>query len=345
VYPKDFKFVGWHPACRCFATSVLKTPDELEADNERIMNGDEPLTESVNTVKDMPENFKGWIDKNADRIAAAEKRGTLPYFIKDNKGYVTNAKKGAGYFTTYISTTANVTPTTPLDLSNINVALSDIAKQYPEYFNKGYNGIFPAPAGQQYFMSADINTGKIFVNFAANENGFDAGTSLVKAFEKIRAGAKLTEHEEYSIEVLWHEILHLKSKNTTVLPSINTVDTGFQRVAMETFNQIVARKTYPAFLNQLGGKAAAHQEWILNSGYGYSDTVANTRKILDMLNINNGKFYTAAEKLLMKDYADFDKNIVSIMEKMSGRKNIMDIFGYIEIEDFDEYLTIFNKRR
>ena len=36
-YPKDFKFTGWHPHCRCYATPLLKTPEELAADNQRIM--------------------------------------------------------------------------------------------------------------------------------------------------------------------------------------------------------------------------------------------------------------------------------------------------------------------
>jgi hypothetical protein len=62
----------------------------MAADNERILNGGEPATGSVNTVKDVPEDFKKWITKNSDRIAKAEKRDTLPYFIKDNQNYFNN---------------------------------------------------------------------------------------------------------------------------------------------------------------------------------------------------------------------------------------------------------------
>jgi hypothetical protein len=87
-YPKDFKFTGWHPACRCHAISILKTEDELEADNEKIMQGEEPSTESVNTVKDVPDGFKKWIDKNADRISISGYKGTTPYFLLDNDKYV-----------------------------------------------------------------------------------------------------------------------------------------------------------------------------------------------------------------------------------------------------------------
>ena len=38
-YPKDFKFTGWHPHCRCYTTTILKTSKEMQRDNERIMQG------------------------------------------------------------------------------------------------------------------------------------------------------------------------------------------------------------------------------------------------------------------------------------------------------------------
>jgi hypothetical protein len=81
-YPRDFKFVGWHPQCRCYITYILKSDEEFWADLEKGENN-----ESVNTVKDVPYNFKEWLARNEDRIARAERNGTLPYFLRDNKGY------------------------------------------------------------------------------------------------------------------------------------------------------------------------------------------------------------------------------------------------------------------
>ena len=299
-YPKTFKFTGWHPQCRCHAISVLKTPEELAKDTERILNGEEPTSESENAVKDVPENYKKWVVDNADRIKAAEQRGTLPYFLKDNKiFYKTTAIdiKEYGCFDTHASTSArNIMPTDKLDLSAVDNELSLISKKHPEYFNNGYGGVFPAPEGQRHFMSVNIETGKIFVNFGIDENGFDAGTSLVEAIDKIKKGISIDRHEEYSIEVLWHEILHLKSKNKTILPDINTINDGFQRVSVETINQLVARRTYADFLSQIGAKAK-HNEWISNYGYGYSKAVENTTNLLNSLGINNDKFYKEAEKL------------------------------------------------
>lgn len=81
-YPKDFKFTGWHPHCRCHAISILKTDEEMAKDTERILNGQQPTKDSVNTVRDLPDAFKQWVEQNTTRIENAR---NLPYFVKDNR--------------------------------------------------------------------------------------------------------------------------------------------------------------------------------------------------------------------------------------------------------------------
>lgn len=84
-YPKDFKFSGWHPHCRCHVVTVLKTDDEMAEDTQRILAGEQPKKGSVNTVRDVPAAFKGWVEDHTDRI---EMGGNLPYFVADNKAKV-----------------------------------------------------------------------------------------------------------------------------------------------------------------------------------------------------------------------------------------------------------------
>lgn len=88
-YPKDFKFTGWHPNCRCYATSILKTEEEMAADTQKLLRGEPVNGESVNAVRDVPENFKQWVRDNQERIESAS---SLPYFLKDNMGYFTDAQ-------------------------------------------------------------------------------------------------------------------------------------------------------------------------------------------------------------------------------------------------------------
>ncbi|MFI3322058.1 MAG: hypothetical protein R3Y50_05985 [Rikenellaceae bacterium] len=91
LYPKDFKFVGWHTQCRCYPTTILKTDKELERDMDLMLEGKIPTTESKNLVVSTPKGYKKYLSDNIERIERAEKKGTLPYFIRDNRGYFDRA--------------------------------------------------------------------------------------------------------------------------------------------------------------------------------------------------------------------------------------------------------------
>jgi hypothetical protein len=84
-YPKTFKFVGWHPHCRCHVEDILASEDEFIKHQKNILDGKRTSLKSENEVKDLPEGFKGWIADNEERITQAKQNGTLPYFLRDNK--------------------------------------------------------------------------------------------------------------------------------------------------------------------------------------------------------------------------------------------------------------------
>ena len=80
-YPKEFKYVGWHPQCICPVTNILKTIEELNADNQKILAGEPTDGQSVNQVTEVPPNFTKWVETNTKRIQNAK---NVPYFITDN---------------------------------------------------------------------------------------------------------------------------------------------------------------------------------------------------------------------------------------------------------------------
>ena len=82
-YPKDFKFIGWHPNCRCYAVPILA--------NEGT--GADWWENPQNEVKELPKGLQKWVEDNKDRITAAAKKGTLPYWISENKKYVSTKKQ------------------------------------------------------------------------------------------------------------------------------------------------------------------------------------------------------------------------------------------------------------
>ena len=81
-FPKDFKFTGWHPWCRCYAVSVLASQEEMDAYTTAIMNGEDVSHwKFTGQVEKMPKEFDKWMKDNQQRIASAK---NMPYFIKDN---------------------------------------------------------------------------------------------------------------------------------------------------------------------------------------------------------------------------------------------------------------------
>lgn len=81
-FPKDFKFTGWHPWCRCYAVSVLASQEEMDAYTTALMNGEDVSNwKFTGQVEKMPKEFNKWMKDNQARI---ENATSMPYFIKDN---------------------------------------------------------------------------------------------------------------------------------------------------------------------------------------------------------------------------------------------------------------------
>lgn len=81
-FPKDFKFTGWHPWCRCYAVSVLASQEEMDAYTRAIINGEDVSNwKFKGQIDKMPKEFNQWMKDNQQRIATAK---SMPYFIKDN---------------------------------------------------------------------------------------------------------------------------------------------------------------------------------------------------------------------------------------------------------------------
>lgn len=86
IYPKDFKWTGWHPNCRCYMVPVLANKEDVSNMVDKILDGEDPGTvHPAGSVNEMPDQFQDWVKTNEERYNQAEQKGTLPYFIKDNK--------------------------------------------------------------------------------------------------------------------------------------------------------------------------------------------------------------------------------------------------------------------
>lgn len=86
-YPKEFKFLGWHPQCLCFAIPILQEMKELrERRRSRFKNAlhgepQVPPAKPANAITSVPQGFVDWAQDNAARSA---NWASTPYFIRDN---------------------------------------------------------------------------------------------------------------------------------------------------------------------------------------------------------------------------------------------------------------------
>ena len=92
-YPKDFVFTGWHPQCFCFATPILLDDKYTDSMEDMFLRGEDwegyiRKRAEEHSIRELPDSFKRWVSENGEKIAASRKRGTEPYFLRENRAAV-----------------------------------------------------------------------------------------------------------------------------------------------------------------------------------------------------------------------------------------------------------------
>lgn len=293
---------GWR--CRCGVWQVLKNRYE-PSDSEEASKKGELATETFG---------KGGVNTSAMFRFNPGKQKTIfppthPYF---NNKEVVKKVKGAK-------------PAKPGDTSKKEKQIIDLneyikgneptakevdniirkyAELKPDDFAHGLEEV-KITSSKSYFMQHSMAynpytkqwVGKATINISSyNHPGYFKPSQEIKAaLGAIKRGEKLTFNQEYSIESLWHEILHGKTKSGVFDLSVDKL-----RV-METVNQFCARHTYDQFLARLGG-TAAHKEKILSDGYGYSNSVSKFRQRLKECGITEKKALKELMPKLLDNY-------------------------------------------
>ena len=89
IYPKEFQFVGWHPHCRCYTTTILPSREEFKEYQKQKFQADlqgKPFHyDFKGTVKDLPDNFKQYYSENKDKFAKYKQK---PYWLRDNENLI-----------------------------------------------------------------------------------------------------------------------------------------------------------------------------------------------------------------------------------------------------------------
>lgn len=87
AYPKDFKFVGWHPQCLCFAVPKFVSDADYDKIEDAILDGTDPDLSKMGQVTKPPAGFTDYFKNNRERINGWASK---PYWIKDNPQYISS---------------------------------------------------------------------------------------------------------------------------------------------------------------------------------------------------------------------------------------------------------------
>lgn len=229
IYPKDFKWTGWHPNCRCYMVPVLATDQELDDMVDRILSGEEPgnlSVESSNEVTEAPESFKKWLEdpKTQERMEKAEAKGALPYFIRDNKDLVNNILK----------------PPTPEELHH-----QALVKQYGEEAVQKLYEAFDAfklkiSTGDLAFQAKKL---KFEANWVADKNKFATSQEMAKMLlDELAKVEKKLEIQTATNEA--QTVLSFKSKSKPL------------KDLQKQIQEAIAQGEDAALIRDLTGKAA-----------------------------------------------------------------------------------------
>lgn len=206
-YPKDFVWTGWHPNDLCYKIPILKTEEEFWAWDGRS----ETSTDSVNEVKDVPDSFKKWVLDNQRRIDDAKKRGTLPYFLKDNPSFLKEDKNK--YIEAISKYTGSYYP-------RINQYLRGQRKQLDEETLSVIDGI------SKYINLSNKCIGTSYRGITADRIMFDKLKSLKKGGDYIENGFMSTSAnklvaEDFADGTEYKVIFEIKGKNGVDISSIS----------------------------------------------------------------------------------------------------------------------------
>ena len=373
-YPKTFKFSAWHPQCRCYVTSILCTKEEMMQMQRDILAGKSTNGfRSVNEVRTVPKAFTDWVDANGDRIMRAK---ALPYFLKDNgkivdgewvlntaiqskaTGSVATLSKNAvalnnfggkaiSAITEAVSATYKLSDDVAIPLYNFIHSQKGMFKGDVE-LNRKRMGKHGALAKTEAFLENNgklksyitISTSDIRVTIHGKKVIFNPYKELEGAIKAIKEGRGLTFLQEYSIENVWHEMLHTSSR--WWMDKKKSLDSSYI-TPMECITQFCARMSYDRLLKNLGGKTKWSSE-IKKHGLGYRKEVRNFYTLLDYCGITENYAYSYFEGKYRSYYYDNFRD--AMIKLFAGSKkiptsNIERLIGNLSmnVDEFAKELT------
>lgn len=222
-YPKDFKWTGWHPNCRCFMIPILAGEEDIESMIEKILAGEEGEIINDQSLQEYPQEFHTWVKENEERMEAAKAKGTLPYFIKDNKAAVEDI----------------LNPLTPEQKHHKEL----VSKYGEESVQQLYNAF---DAFKEKISTGDleyqIKKIKFEANWVAEKNKFPTSPEMVKMLEKELATVQTAYDLQLAVEAA-KPILGYKSKSKPLNSILDQLNNAIANGSTKEIHKLTAQAT------------------------------------------------------------------------------------------------------
>lgn len=222
-YPKDFKWTGWHPNCRCFMIPILAGEEDIESMIEKILAGEEGEIINDQSLQEYPQEFHTWVKENEERMEAAKAKGTLPYFIKDNKAAVEDI----------------LNPLTPEQKYHKEL----VSKYGEESVQQLYNAF---DAFKEKISTGDleyqIKKIKFEANWVAEKNKFPTSPEMVKMLEKELATVQAAYDLQLAVEAA-KPILGYKSKSKPLNSILDQLNNAIANGSTKEIHKLTTQAT------------------------------------------------------------------------------------------------------
>lgn len=224
IYPKAFQWKGWHPNCRCYMVPVLATEKEMDEMIDKILSEDvvDPM-ESSEAVQEYPQEFQTWVKDNEERMEAAKAKGTLPYFIKDNKTAVEDI----------------LSPLTPEQKHHKELVSKYGEESVQQLYNAFDSFKEKISTGDLAFQIKKLTFEK---NWVAEKNKFPTSPEMVKLLEKELISVQGKYDLQQVVEAA-QSILGYKSKSKPLNSILDQLNNAIANGSTKEIQELTAQAT------------------------------------------------------------------------------------------------------
>jgi len=255
-YPKGFIFIGWHPSCLCYTTSIMLN----KKDSLKFMKTGK-IAKSKHILR-IPKKATKWIKTNAKAITGYK---NTPYFIKDN--FTKDFKLKDHVLRTTIPTPAPTPAGTDMQLlriSEFNKKYADAKIEHCIAVDKKGNILISKSGSKNHINFSQAEFDRMNVDNMIFTHNHPSGSSfsgddinMLGAYKRGTEVRAIGTNYEYSVKII----------DNTKFPNSGTELKDFFRI-----ENTALQKKYQVIYE-------SRRDYLIKSGFKYDEAVKYATKV------------------------------------------------------------------